>query len=358
MILKKEFRNKKVIITGHTGFKGSWLSAWLILLGAKVIGISDDFTTNPSHFKSLKIKKKIKHYSEDIRNRKMIKKIFMKHEPDFVFHLAAQPLVKTSYIDPVKTFETNMLGTLNILESLRLLKNKCTAVIITSDKVYKNFEIKRGYRETDKLGGYDPYSASKASAELILQSYIKSYFFKKKNILIGIARAGNVIGGGDWSEDRLIPDCIKSWSKNKTVLLRNPQSTRPWQHVLESLWGYLLLSLKLKKNKKLHGEAFNFGPDNKSNHDVYSVVKLMGFFWKNVRMINIKRKKVSFYESGLLKLNSNKAKKLLKWRTMLTFKETIKLVADWYKNFYDKKDPTLITFSQIKLFMSFLEKRR
>ncbi len=358
MILKKEFRNKKVIITGHTGFKGSWLSAWLILLGAKVIGISDDFTTNPSHFKSLKIKKKIKHYSEDIRNLKMIKKIFMKHEPDFVFHLAAQPLVKTSYIDPVKTFETNMLGTLNILESLRLLKNKCTAVIITSDKVYKNFEIKRGYRETDKLGGYDPYSASKASAELILQSYIKSYFFKKKNILIGIARAGNVIGGGDWSEDRLIPDCIKSWSKNKTVLLRNPQSTRPWQHVLESLWGYLLLSLKLKKNKKLHGEAFNFGPDNKSNHDVYSVVKLMGFFWKNVRMINIKRKKVSFYESGLLKLNSNKAKKLLKWRTMLTFKETIKLVADWYKNFYDKKDPTLITFSQIKLFMSFLEKRR
>ena len=358
MIFKKEYRNKKVIITGHTGFKGSWLSAWLILLGARVIGISDNFATNPSHFASLKITKKLKHYSEDIRNLKVIKKIFIKHKPDYVFHLAAQPLVKTSYINPIKTFETNMLGTLNIPEALRFLKNKCTAVIITSDKVYKNFEIKKGYKETDKLGGYDPYSASKASAELILQSYVKSYFLKKKNILIGIARAGNVIGGGDWSKNRLIPDCVKSWSKNKIVLLRNPQSTRPWQHVLESLWGYLLLSQKLEKNKKLHGEAFNFGPDNKSSHDVYSVVKLMGFFWKNVRMRNIKKKKVSFYESGLLKLNSNKAKKLLKWRTILTFKETIKLVADWYKNFYDKSDPSLITFHQIKLFMSFLDKRR
>ncbi len=357
MILRNKYRNKKIIITGHTGFKGSWLSAWLILLGAKVIGISDKFATYPSHFKSLKIRKKIKHYSQDIRNLKVIKKIFIKHKPDYVFHLAAQPLVKTSYIDPIKTFETNMLGTLNILESLKFLNNKCTAVIITSDKVYKNLEIKKGYKETDKLGGYDPYSASKASAELIIQSYIRSYFFKKKNILIGIARAGNVIGGGDWSEDRLIPDCVKSWSKNKIVLLRNPQSTRPWQHVLESLWGYLLLSLKLEKNKKLHGEAFNFGPDNKSSYDVYSVVKLMGYFWKNVRMKKLKRKKGNLYESSLLKLNSNKAKKLLNWKTILTFNETIKLVADWYKNFYNKKDPSFITFSQIKLFMSFLKQR-
>ena len=357
MILRNVYRNKKIIITGHTGFKGSWLSAWLILLGAKVIGISDKFTTYPSHFKSLKIRKKIKHYSQDIRNLKMIKKIFIKHKPDYVFHLAAQPLVKTSYNDPIKTFETNMIGTLNVLESLRFIKNKCTAIIITSDKVYKNFEIEKGYKETDKLGGYDPYSASKASAELIIQSYIKSYFLKKKNILIGIARAGNVIGGGDWSENRLIPDCVKSWSKNKVVLLRNPQSTRPWQHVLESLWGYLLLSFKLEKNKKLHGEAFNFGPDNKSNYDVYSVVKLMGYFWKNVRIKKFKSKKENLYESGLLKLNSNKAKRLLKWKTILTFDETIKLVADWYKNYYNKKNSTLITFSQIKLFMSFLKQR-
>ena len=357
MILKNVYRNKKIIITGHTGFKGSWLSAWLILLGAKVIGISDKFSTNPSHFKSLKIKRKIRHYSQDIRNLKMIKKIFIKHKPDYVFHLAAQPLVKTSYVDPIKTFETNMLGTLNVLESLKFINKKCTAVIITSDKVYKNFEIKKGYKESDKLGGYDPYSASKASAELIIQSYIKSYFFKKKNIFIGIARAGNVIGGGDWSENRLIPDCVKSWSKNKTVSLRNPQSTRPWQHVLESLWGYLLLSLKLEKNKKLHGEAFNFGPDNKSSYDVYSVVKLMGHYWKNVRMEKIKKKKGSLYESGLLKLNSNKAKKLLKWKTILTFDETIKLVADWYKNYYSKQYTSSITFSQIKLFMSFLKQR-
>ena len=229
MILTKKYLNKKVIVTGHTGFKGSWLSAWLILLGAKVIGISDNYSTSPSHFKSLKIKNKIKHYLTDVRNLKEIKKIFIKHKPDYVFHLAAQPLVNTSYIDPIKTFETNILGTLNILESLRYIKNRCIAVIITSDKVYKNLEIKKGYKETDILGGFDPYSASKASAELILKSYINSYFFKeKKNIRIGIARAGNVIGGGDWSENRLIPDCIKSWSKNKTVILRNPRSCGSW----------------------------------------------------------------------------------------------------------------------------------
>ena len=359
MILTKKYRNKKVIVTGHTGFKGSWLSAWLILLGAKVVGISDNYSTNPSHFKALKIKNKIQHYSTDVRNLKEIKKIFIKHKPDYVFHLAAQPLVNASYIDPIRTFETNILGTLNVLESLRYIKKKCIAVIITSDKVYKNFEIKKGYKETDILGGYDPYSASKASAELILKSYIKSYFFKeKRNIRIGIARAGNVIGGGDWSENRLIPDCVKSWSKNKTVVLRNPKSTRPWQHVLEALQGYLLLSLKLQKNKNLHGQAFNFGPDNKFSHDVHSVVKLMGSFWTNIKWKTAKKRKVNFYESELLQLNSNKAKRLLNWKSILTFKESIQLVANWYKDFYDKKNPSSITFSQINLFMQFLKRRK
>ena len=205
----------------------------------------------------------------------MLKKIFKKYRPDYVFHLAAQPLVKKSYIDPVYTWSTNTIGTLNVLESLRVINKKCIAIIITSDKSYKNLEINRGYKEDDILGGKDPYSASKASAELAIQSQIASYFpLKKTKVLIGIARAGNVIGGGDWSENRLIPDCIKSWSKNKKVLLRNPNSTRPWQHVLEATRGYLKLAQSLKKNKKLHGEAFNFGPNYTKNYKVLIVVKI------------------------------------------------------------------------------------
>ena len=246
----KQFKNKTVLVTGHTGFKGSWLTLWLVLLGAKVIGLSINFPSNPSHFNLMKLQKKINHKKIDIRNLKLLKKIFRRYQPDYVFHLAAQSLVKKSYSEPIYTWGTNTMGTLNILESLRELKKNCVAVLITSDKSYKNVEIKRGYKENDILGGGDPYSSSKASAELAIQSYISSFFSSKKTkVLIGIARAGNVIGGGDWSENRLVPDCAKSWSKNKKVLIRNPRSTRPWQHVLEAIWGYLLLASDLKKYK-------------------------------------------------------------------------------------------------------------
>ncbi len=234
MIFFKRFKNKKVLVTGHTGFKGSWLTIWLKILGAKVLGISNGVLTNPSIFKITKLEKKIESRKVDIRNLKKVKKIFLSFKPDFVFHLAAQSLVQKSYKSPLETFETNSLGTLNILEALRGIKKKCTVILITSDKSYKNLELKRGYRENDILGGLDPYSASKGSAELIIQSYINSYYKKNNKILIGVARAGNVIGGGDWSVNRLVPDCVKSWSKKKTVLLRNPSSTRPWQHVLEA----------------------------------------------------------------------------------------------------------------------------
>ena len=355
----KQFKNKKVLITGHTGFKGSWLTSWLVMLGAKVTGLSINIPTTPSHFKAIKLKNKINHKKMDIRNLKLLKKTFKKYQPDYVFHLAAQSLVKKSYYDPIYTWETNTIGTLNVLESLREIKKNCIAVLITSDKSYKNLEIKRGYKENDILGGKDPYSASKASAELAIQSHISSFFpLKKTKVLVGIARAGNVIGGGDWSENRLIPDCVKSWSKNKRVLIRNSQSTRPWQHILEAVRGYLLLALTLKKNKKLHGEAFNFGPENTKNYSVIFLIKLMKKYWKEISWKMPNKKKKSFYESNLLKLNSNKAKIKLKWKCILSFAETINMVADWYKNYYSKpKKMYEISLNQIRKYEKLLKKR-
>ncbi len=354
-----QYKNKKVLVTGHTGFKGSWLTSWLVLLGAEVIGLSIDIPTNPSHFKAIKLQNKINHKKMDIRNLKLLKKTFKKHQPDYVFHLAAQAIVKKSYLDPIYTWETNTIGTLNVLESLREIKKNCIAVLITSDKSYKNLEIKRGYKENDILGGKDPYSASKASAELAIQSHISSFFpLKKTKVLVGIARAGNVIGGGDWSENRLIPDCVKSWSKNKRVLIRNSQSTRPWQHILEAVRGYLLLALTLKKNKKLHGEAFNFGPDNTNNYSVIFLVKLIKKYWKVTSWKLSKKRKKGFYESNLLKLNSNKAKIKLKWKCILSFAETISMVADWYKNYYSKpKKMHEISLNQIRKYEKLLKKR-
>ena len=353
------YKNKRVFITGHTGFKGSWLSLWLKVLGAKVTGISINVPTSPSHFNAIKLKNRINDIRIDIRNLKTLKKIFKKTKPDYVFHLAAQSLVKKSFSNPMYTWQTNTIGTLNVLECLKELRNNCVAVIITSDKSYKNLEIKRGYRENDILGGKDPYSASKASAELGIQSYIDSFFsLKKTNILIGIARAGNVIGGGDWSENRLIPDCVKSWSKNKKVFIRNPRSTRPWQHVLEAVSGYMLLALSLKKNKKLHGEAFNFGPNNTKNYNVIFLVNLMKKYWKKVSWKLTNKKKQNFYESNLLKLNCNKSKIYLKWKSILNFKETTYMVATWYKNYYlQPKKIYSISINQIKEYDKLLKKR-
>ena len=332
--MKNYFKNKKIIITGHTGFKGSWLTYWLYLMGAKVIGISKDIPSKPSLYKTLKLKKKIKDVRLDIRNLNLLKKIFKKYQPDLVFHLAAQSLVKKSYYHPVETFTTNTVGTLNIMESIRHIKKKCFSVIITSDKSYKNLEIKRGYHEEDLLGGKDPYSASKASAELIIQSYIQSFYkTKKNNKFFAVARAGNVIGGGDWSRDRLIPDCMKAWSLKKEVKIRNPNSTRPWQHVLEAVRGYLILIIKLQKNKNLHGQVFNFGPKNNQNKTVIQLVKEIRKNWKEISW-KVNKPKKAEYESNLLKLNSNKAKNKLNWTPLLNFSQTIEMVAIWYKHFY------------------------
>ena len=346
----KIFKNKKILITGHTGFKGSWLSLWFKSLGADVMGVSIDIPTKPSHFQLINLEKKIKSKFVDITDLKKLKKIFVSFKPDYVFHLAAQSLVKKSYKNPLLTYYTNAIGTLNVMESLKSLKNNCIAVIITSDKSYKNLEIERGYKEEDVLGGADPYSSSKASAELIIQSHFKSYLADKKNIRIAIARAGNVIGGGDWSDDRLIPDSMKSWSKNKKVLIRSPNSTRPWQHVLDALWGYITLSLYLKRHKKLNGQAFNFGPSLNNNYKVIDVLKLSKNYWRNIVWKIINKKKRD-YESNLLKLNSSKAKSLLKWKCNLSFKETIFFTTEWYKNFYlKKKNMYNFSIKQINLY--------
>ena len=354
--LKKTFNNKKIIITGHTGFKGSWLTYWLAQHGAKIIGISNNIPTKPSHYKYLGLKNLIKEYFFSIEDIIKMKKIINRTKPDFIFHLAAQSLVKKSILDPVTTWKSNTFGTLSLLESLKYIKKKVVVVLITSDKSYRNLELNRGYKESDLLGGEDPYSGSKGATELLISSYVKSYFNDKScKISIAVARAGNVIGGGDWSPDRLIPDCIKSWSKNKKVLIRNPNSTRPWQHVMEVIYGYMLLAINLNNNKKLHGEAFNFGPSLKDKMRVIDVVKKMKINWKNVSWKVTNNKK--FKESKLLQLNSNKSKKILKWNCILNSKQTIKLVTYWYKKFYNMENLENITKNQIKAYEDLLKKK-
>lgn len=359
MSLDSYFKNKKVLVTGHTGFKGSWLITWLQLMGAEVSGISLDPLSSPSHFEVGNMKKSIRDLRIDIRNSVSIEKAVLEIKPDFVFHLAAQALVRKSYLNPLETWETNVMGTLNVLEALRKYDSPCSCVIITSDKCYDNVEWIWGYRENDVLGGPDPYSASKGAAELAIKSYIKSYFPKHSSqIRIVSARAGNVIGGGDWSEDRIIPDCVKAWSSNQSVDLRNPNATRPWQHVIEPLSGYLTLAVKLVENPDLHGEPFNFGPLANQNHSVLELVQKMSEYWDMVKWRDVSKEKTGPYESGLLKLNCDKALALLKWTAVLGFEETVKLTSEWYKSYYSHPNDILqTTLDQIKQYQSFAKNK-
>ena len=343
----KIFKNKKILITGHTGFKGSWLTICLKLFGAKILGISKNFTSNPSHYKICTELKNVRSFKFDIKDFKKFKKTVNNFKPDFIFHLAAQALVKKSLDRPIETWSSNTIGTLNLLEILRHYKKKVNVIIITSDKVYYNVEKKGAYKEMDRLGGKDPYSASKAGAEIAIKSYYESYLKISKNISFAVARAGNVIGGGDWSKDRLIPDCVRAWSKNKPVNIRNLSSTRPWQHVLEVINGYLALAICLsKKKQKINGETFNFGPSTKKNYKVEDCLKEIQKNWPKTNWKKEKNKN-KFKEAGLLKLDSKKALKFLNWKTRLSFNETIKYTAEWYKNFYKHK-PEIITVKQIK----------
>ena len=306
------FNGARVLVTGHNGFKGTWLSLWLTQLGAKVSGIALDLPTGPSHFAAARLVERVEDCRLDIREGAELKTLVQDIQPDFVFHLAAQALVRLSYVNPVDTWQTNTMGTINVLEALRGIKKHCVAVLITSDKCDDNVEWVWGYRETDALGGPDPYSASKGAAELAIKSHIKSYFNNPdNNIFIASARAGNVIGGGDWSLDRIIPDCVRAWSEAQEVELRNPNATRPWQHVLEPLCGYLTLAVALSNNPKFHGESFNFGPSIQNNHSVQDLVIQMSNFWDKVKWKDVSNEYVGPYESTLLKLNCDKALFLL-----------------------------------------------
>ena len=350
------FLNKKVLITGNTGFKGSWLSIWLNLLGAKIYGLSLDPPTNPSLFEEANLNEFIENNNIEIKDSEKVFKLVNKIEPDYIFHLAAQPLVKLSYSKPVETWMTNVMGTVNILESLRFLKKDCIAIIITSDKCYENQEWEWGYRENDILGGSDPYSSSKASAELAFNSYYKSYFSNKSDNSVKICsvRAGNVIGGGDWADNRIVPDCIKAWIKNEPVNIKSPKSTRPFQHVLEPLSGYITLAEKLNLKKELSGQSFNFGPPSNFNYQVIDIVNELSKTWEN-SALEISEKQNIHTESKLLKLNCDKALSLLNWEPTLDFETTISMTSDWYYSYYNDKSLNVLEKckQQIGDFMNF-----
>lgn len=341
MTLENTFRGRTVLITGHTGFKGSWLTAWLVQLGAKVVGIALAPPTEPTHFAAAHMADAITDLRIDLRDGVAIERAMVAARPDFVFHLAAQSLVRRSYADPIETWQTNVLGTLHVLEALRKFDHSCAAVMITSDKCYDNVEWVWGYRETDAMGGADPYSASKGTAELAIRSHIKSYFPKASSkVRIASARAGNVIGGGDWAADRIVPDCVRAWSANEAVELRNPHSTRPWQHVLEPLSGYLSLAKAMSERPEMHGEPFNFGPQAQQNHSVLELVQKMAQHWDRVRWQDVSQSAAGPYESGLLKLNCDKALHYLNWQAVMGFEDTVRLTAEWYRAYYQK--PTQI----------------
>ena len=354
------FKGKTILITGHTGFKGSWLSMWLAHLGAKIIGVSIDIPSVPSNFSASSIRDVVEDHRIDVRDSKAMKSLVEKVQPDFVFHLAAQALVRPSYENPLETIATNVLGTANVLDALRSLNKKVVAIMITSDKAYDNVEWVWGYRETDRLGGKDPYSASKGMAELAIRTYVESFFNKpNSNVRLGIARAGNVIGGGDWAIDRIVPDCMQAWSSGRVVDIRSPQATRPWQHVLEPLSGYLTLADSLAQSDVKHGEAYNFGPSADVNYPVSELINETSKFWDQVQWRDVSTSKNHFHEAGLLKLNCDKVLFDLNWKPTLRFEETVKMTVEWYKNYYQNHECSMfdLTISQIDQYTKLAKSR-
>jgi CDP-glucose 4,6-dehydratase len=344
------YRNKTVLVTGHTGFKGSWLTIWLKHMGANVIGIALDPVSKHDLFTTSNIKSKITDHRVDIRDIKRIEKIVQHEKPEVVFHLAAQAFVLQSYKDPITTFETNITGTANVLEACRKSESVRQIVVITTDKVYENCEHLQGYRETDSLGGHDPYSASKAGAEIVTQSYFRSFFsgdgfLSVPGRSIATARAGNVIGGGDWSADRIIPDCIRSLESKRPIVLRNPDSIRPWQHVLDALGGYLLLAFKMAQEPLRYNGAWNFGPEESDFVSVKclvdSVIKHWGWgSWVEETGTNRP------HEATILRLDITKSKTYLNWYPVSDFDDSVRMVVYWYKNFA-KQDSFELCIEQI-----------
>jgi len=338
------YRGRRVLVTGHTGFKGSWLSRWLEKLGADVVGYSLKPNTEPNHFELLNLR--ITSNIGDIRDFHALKRVVSDFKPEIVFHLAAQPSVIASYEQPLETFSTNVVGTANLLEVSRQVSSIKSVVIVTTDKCYKNNEWIYGYREVDELGGHDPYSASKACAEIVTDSYRKSFNIDiaTSAVLIASARAGNVIGGGDWTANRIVTDAILAASQNKTLGIRNPKSSRPWQHVLEPLSGYLLLGQLMFQGKSAIADAWNFGPAATSNLTTERLIGLMQLEWPQIvsKSANIPQAK---HEAGLLMLDSTKAQKLLGWEPLWNIEETVFHTVEWYREFLENND--VITDQQI-----------
>ncbi|MHB1647040.1 MAG: CDP-glucose 4,6-dehydratase [bacterium] len=333
------YSGRKVLVTGHTGFKGSWLSLWLSLLGADVTGFSLEPDTNPNHISLLNIK--MASIIGDIRDKKLVYDTVKNCQPDIVFHLAAQPLVRKSYKMPHETFETNIMGTVNLFEACRTSESVKAIINVTSDKCYDNKESAYAYREDDPMGGFDPYSTSKGCAELITSSYRNSFFNvsdygKKHNTLLASCRAGNVIGGGDWSEDRLIPDIIRAAAKNEPINIRNPYAVRPWQHVLEPLSGYLLLGQRLLEGRPEFAEAWNFGPNQENHVTVKEVAEISKLSWGQ---INYETQSDPYqpHEANFLKLDCSKANSKLYWNEVWNVTAAIKKTIEWYRAFYDTK---------------------
>lgn len=355
------FQERNVLVTGHTGFKGTWLSAWLLKLGANVVGVSNEVPTQPAMFEVLEMKSKIRHIQADIRDLASMKDIFARERPDYVFHLAAQPIVSLSYSDPMTTMTTNVVGTLNVLEALRGVEHSCVAILITSDKCYDNTEWVWGYRETDSLGGKDVYSGSKGAAELVIKSYFHSFFKNNHPVKLAVGRAGNVIGGGDWAKDRIVVDAVRAWNQGSKVEIRSPSATRPWQHVLEPVSGYLALAQKLTHADFLNGEAFNFGPRAEQNRTVKELLDDLGVYWgfAETGQAYYITDNIPFHEAGLLKLNCDKSLYHLRWESNLEYQETIRLVGEWYRHFYDD-DPEMysITLKQLEWYESIAVERK
>lgn len=330
------YHRRRVLVTGHTGFKGSWLSLWLHAMGAKVAGLALDPLAEPNHWDLLNLP--INDHRIDIRDETAVSAVFAEERPEIVFHLAAQPLVRRSYNEPVKTWATNVVGTANVLEAIRHTPEVRAAVVVTSDKCYENQEWPWGYRESDRLGGHDPYSASKAGAELVAASYRSAFLHDSTSPLLATARAGNVIGGGDWSEDRLIPDLVRSQMADETLIIRSPRATRPWQHVLDCLSGYLLVGQHLLQGDADCAESWNFGPEQHGNRTVEEVLHELKQEWPGLHWQVTDRERQ--HEAGLLHLDSAKARMRLGWRPVWGYQEAIRHTGNWYRKWLKSGEVT------------------
>ena len=350
-IIKSAFKGQRVLITGDTGFKGSWLALWLKMLGAEITGLSLPPQQEQDHYNVLGLKSKLRHIDGDIRNFDTVRSVFQEAKPMMVFHLAAQPLVRHSYKDPKLTYDTNIGGSVNILEAVRLTDSIHSVVYITSDKCYKNKEWVWGYRENDELGGFDPYSSSKAAAEIVFSSYMDSFFKDRPDFGAASVRAGNVLGGGDWSTDRIVPDCIRALMAGEAIVVRNPAATRPWQHVLEPLYGYLLLAAQLLKNPKKYSGTWNFGPSAENIKPVEVLARKIVECWGSGKIILAEKQTAGLHEANLLHLCCDKAKQKLNWSPIWNFDRTISETVNWYKHQASFQSEEPLSHSQLNSYM-------